>query len=650
MSGGVLDDMREAWTRSVFDEFLLDDMRMLVSRWLIDQGYLQASVDARIAAPITAEKTIEVKVETGPKTEQREVTFSGNMGIDSGELRDFVRGRALQDEGWINRQALSQAITELYRSRGWLAAEARVDEPLFEGSRATLPVTITEGPAFTIAETRLVGVSPEREPAVREALGLSAADPYEPAKIEAGRAAVEAHYRLEGFSRATTAMTAAVDRAAGTVTLTLNVKEGVKQVLASVSVMGAGRTNRNFLMRALKLDVGSPVNQNEWAQARKRLYDTAVFRRVDIEAVPVEEASSIGGGAVAEERVEAKVTLEEVAPWRFRYGLQVNHERAPVSDTQELGPGFTANLERFNLFGRAAKAGLAFRYDRTNRIGRTYFVTPRFFGRPITSSIFLSRARERFGDEGFLPFITDRWQVTAEQRFRPRRRIEVSYAYQFERNRTFDPDADPDDPFALDIRIRVARLNSTTTVDTRDDPFNATRGWFHSSSFEYAPEGLGSDLRFMKYLAQQYFYRVLTSKFVFASALRIGFADAFGQELIPSERFFAGGGNSVRGYREDSLGGFDAFGDPIGGTSLLVLNEEARFPIYRWVHGVGFLDAGNVFQVGREMSFADLKVGVGFGLRIDTPFALIRLDYGVPVSNESGNRQGRWFLSIGQMF
>jgi outer membrane translocation and assembly module TamA len=404
-------------------------------------------------------------------------------------------------------------------------------------------------------------------------------------------------------------------------------------------------------MRALDLNVGAPVSQSEWYAARKRLYDTGVFRRVDLQAVPIENASSVGGSGVVEERVEAEVTLEEVATTRFRYGIQLNDERDPVSDQRELGPGFTANLERFNLFGRAMKAGIAFRYDRSNRIGRTYFVAPRFFGWPIVSSLFLERSRELFGEQDFIPFVTDRWEVTAEQRFRPRPRFEIAYSYQVERNRTFDPEPDPGDLFPLDIKVLVAKLNSTATFDTRDDPFNATGGWFHASSIEYAPEVLASDLRFVKYLAQQYYYRRLASRLVFASALRIGVADGFDQELIPSERFFAGGGNSVRGYREDSLGEIDAFGTSLGGEALLELNEELRFGLYRWLGGVAFVDAGNVFPSPSDLSFTDLKVGVGLGMRLDTPIVLIRVDYGIPLSADvNGEKKGRWFLTIGQMF
>ena len=125
-----------------------------------------------------------------------------------------------------------------------------------------------------------------------------------------------------------------------------------------------------------------------------------------------------------------------------------------------------------------------------------------------------------------------------------------------------------------------------------------------SSSIEYAPTSLGSDIRFVRSVSQAYVFRQWRGV-VLASAGRLGVATALGeQDLIPSERFFAGGAGTVRGVVEDSLGPRDFFFDePTGGKAMVVLNQEVRVPIYRWVRGVGFVDAGNVFERWRDVRF-----------------------------------------------
>jgi outer membrane protein assembly factor BamA len=106
----------------------------------------------------------------------------------------------------------------------------------------------------------------------------------------------------------------------------------------------------------------------------------------------------------------------------------------------------------------------------------------------------------------------------------------------------------------------------------------------------------------------------------------------------------------VRGFAENGVGGVDFLDDPVGGAGSLILNQELRFPIYKWLRGIGFLDAGNVYRRTRDISLADLEYGAGLGLRIDTPFGLARIDYGMPLTDRRNQPFGRWYFSLGQAF
>ncbi|MDA1092296.1 MAG: BamA/TamA family outer membrane protein [Acidobacteria bacterium] len=92
------------------------------------------------------------------------------------------------------------------------------------------------------------------------------------------------------------------------------------------------------------------------------------------------------------------------------------------------------------------------------------------------------------------------------------------------------------------------------------------------------------------------------------------------------------------------------FGDVTGGQASLILNQEVRLPIWRLFRGVGFIDAGNVFDGVGDLSLTALKVALGLGVRAETPVGLFRLDYGVPLSRSQNDPRGRWFASLGQAF
>jgi outer membrane protein assembly factor BamA len=309
------------------------------------------------------------------------------------------------------------------------------------------------------------------------------------------------------------------------------------------------------------------------------------------------------------------------------------------------------DLLRRNLFGRAVTVGAAGQLESDRRLARGIVALPRLFGWPLTTNLFVTASHEDFTPEAGTPFVEDLSAITAEQRFTVSPRMVVTYGYNYSHSHIFEPEADSEFGIPrLDLRARVARLTGTYAWDRRDDPFSPQDGWFHASGFEVGARSLGSDLRFVRYLAQQQFYRRVRGDVVLASAVRLGVGRGFDQDLIPSERFFAGGGTSVRGFAEDALGAVDFFGDPTGGNGIVVLNQEVRFPLYGWLRGVGFVDAGNVFPRASGVSLTDLEVGTGGGLRIHSPFVLVRVDFGVPLTSRGRSRSGRWYFGIGHAF
>ena len=116
------------------------------------------------------------------------------------------------------------------------------------------------------------------------------------------------------------------------------------------------------------------------------------------------------------------------------------------------------------------------------------------------------------------------------------------------------------------------------------------------------------------------------------------------------ERFYTGGSSTVRGYRERYIGPMGTSYDPIGGNSLLVFNLELTFPLLPLIRGAAFCDAGNVWTGANDWELGTLKKGVGFGVRIKTPFGPVKLDYGFALNSESYEDDSRFHFSMGGFF
>jgi outer membrane translocation and assembly module TamA len=130
------------------------------------------------------------------------------------------------------------------------------------------------------------------------------------------------------------------------------------------------------------------------------------------------------------------------------------------------------------------------------------------------------------------------------------------------------------------------------------------------------------------------------------------------EDLPASERFFAGGDTTVRGFVLDRLGTADtrnAEGFPTGGNGLAVVNVEVRTPYWKGLGGVGFFDAGNVFKAADDIAFGDLRSSAGIGIRYRSPLGPLRFDLGFnldPQELSPGTRERRavFHISLGQAF
>ena len=632
--------LEAAWSESVFDEFLRDEAEAIVRAGLSRVGYLEPRIQTAIMPGAT--KVLRVVIEPGVRVSTRRVAVAAPTDEWTRLVEDWIQLQDL-DAAWSAPAGLQQALTDELRGRGYLAAQVTIAAPRVESGVAVLPVTVSPGPSFHIRDLRFPGAGRLDAARLQQTAALADGAVYRPADVDAARSRVDALYRRNGFASARVVVTTTIDAAASSVGVTFTIDEGPPRVLRDLQVRGNRGIRTDVIERALALPVGEPLGDDAWVQARARLFDTGLFRRADVVVEPIEEA------AAGDERpVRVVATVEEWPALRVRYGLQLSEEWPEDStEGRDLLPGLSADVTRRTLFGRAIGIGAAVEYRRRERLARVFLNAPTLLGLPIESLFSLERSHLQFADAAF---VTDLSAVAWEQRVR-RGPLQLSYAYRFERDHTFETGV-PDDPFLppFDVRVNIARLNGGAVVDTRDDPTRTSRGWLLSSNLELSPISLGSDVAFVQQVAQALHFRPWRGV-VFASAGRFGIISPLAdQQLIPSLLFFTGGSRTVRGVEEESLGPRNVFGDPTGGRALLVMNQEARFPVYRWLGGVGFIDAGNVFAAPGDVALSRLVTSFGGGLRIDTPFALFRIDYGRTWRNTGGVRLSEWTFGIGHIF
>jgi outer membrane protein insertion porin family len=266
--------------------------------------------------------------------------------------------------------------------------------------------------------------------------------------------------------------------------------------------------------------------------------------------------------------------------------------------------------------------------------------------------------------------------------------MSVSGRYVIERTRLFETRFDPIDQPLIDRlfpQVLLSTFSGSLIRDTRDDPLGPTKGELWGVDADLSARAIGSEVGFAKVFTQGFIYRRLPGRrgVVFAGGARLGLANGFdrgvvqtdedgnpvigpdGQPILEivsdlpaSERFFAGGDTTVRGYALDRLGTaetIDRNGFPKGGNAVIILNGELRVPVWRDVGVVGFVDAGNVFNRVTDFDFSEIRPTTGFGFRYRSPIGPIRVDVGFKLDRQflpdgSLERLTAVHISLGQAF
>ena len=208
------------------------------------------------------------------------------------------------------------------------------------------------------------------------------------------------------------------------------------------------------------------------------------------------------------------------------------------------------------------------------------------------------------------------------------------------------------DPFST----TVSSLRLSWTYDSRVRYLNPTSGMFNALTLEYAGGFLQGETAFIKTTTDTRYYHKLIGGLVLATALRLGVTTGLHSsrraELISFERFWAGGGTTVRGYAERSLGPEDRAGIHRGDVQF-IFNTELRFPIYGVLRGALFFDTGNVWGSLEDVGTSEpLPSSVGAGIYLDFGALTGGVDYAIPLVSVPGvlDRSRAFHLRLGGTF
>lgn len=621
---------------SVFPQEMLQDIEGTVRGFYQENGFYAVDV-FRTSVDFENRKEVVYTIDKGDQVKVENVIITGNKAFPDEKIykQMLIKESTLLSQPLLKPSILKEdilAIENLYRENGY--ARVLIDEPAIslsaDGEKATITVNINEGSVVMIREVIFQGheiITPEE---LFQKISSSSQSPLIPSYVQRDELALQQFYDSKGFPDAWISSEIRIEN--GFADLIFHISEGGRKKVGEVTITGNELTRTKIINRELLFQKGDDLSKETLLKTQHALYKMGLFKSVSITRIASDTAGL--------ENIRVKV--EEADNVHLSWGGGFDNLS---------GPRGYIEVSNTNFFGYDRFVSLLVRASSKDSRVHVIVKEPRLFTRKL-DSIFTSYLHREEKESFTERIVATSFQV--EKKLRPKWTRYIRYKYQNVEISDLKLSLDEireKQPNLEDLKLSDVGLSFIR--DGRDDPFNPEKGTYASADGRVFSNVIGSEADFVKLYLQGSYFKNLGKNVIWASSLRLGASNGFSDtKIVPlSERFFAGGDSSMRGFERDMLGPKDPItGNPVGGEFVFLINEELRFPIFASIRGVLFYDAGNVYFRMKDFDLFDIRHVIGAGLRVKTPIGPFRFEYGRKIDRRDGESKGEFYISIGHPF
>ncbi len=650
----------------VYEEHTVDrDLLVEGQRNLRDafqaEGYFESDVEFKQQQLQNGREEIDYLINLGRRHRFVSLEVRGNhyFRIETIRERMLLAPRSWQMRHGRYSEALrrrdEEAIADLYTENGFRDVQVTskvIDDYQGKVGDIAVFVMIQEGSQWFVSKLDIAGIGQLDASRILTTLSSVEGQPFSEFSVASDRDAILAYYFTNGFPNASFEWNSVPGPEPHHVNLRFVVTEGRRQFVRDVVVEGLENTRSALVARNLLLAAGDPLSPIRMADTQRRLYELGIFSQVDM-------AIQDPDGEAQHKYVMYDV--DEANRWRLDGGLGAEIARIGTSETSLDSPagaaGFSPrvsfDLTRLNFEGLGHTITLQTRASTIEQRAILAYLFPRVHDH---DNLALTFSLVYDNTHGINTFAARREEGSVQLSQKLSKPSTLLYRFSYRRVGTSDLKIDPDLVPLLSQPVRVGILSVNYIQDRRDDSIDAHKGIYNTVDVGLASRVFGSQVNFVRGLARNATYHRIGRKLVLARQLTFGdiIPYSYGSqytsasEAVPfSERFFGGGGTSLRGFAENQAGLRDTkTGFPVGGNALLFNSTELRFPLFGDnVGGVLFHDAGNIYSNLESISFRvhqdnlqdfDYMVhAVGFGIRYRTPIGPIRVDLAYSINPPS---------------
>ncbi|HEY4243511.1 MAG TPA: BamA/TamA family outer membrane protein [Kofleriaceae bacterium] len=588
------------------------------------------------------------------------VEFHGNKHVsDRALLAGLEIHRAQSADRPADPYAVQQDVQRIkgqYNQLGYFEVDV-TSRTVRKGDADTVAFQIEEGVRSRVHIT-ITGIPNDpdlREAAIRRALPLKEGGWFDYEAYDLAKPGILAVLQDAGYARATMTSTVNGDPATHTANIHLDFTAGPKCTFGIVEVEGIAGDLRDAILWRVKWRKGETYSNRLILRTQRDIYSLNRFSTVQIQPAP-------GNDAV----VNIKIAVSESARHEVSFGGGAGVD--PISyevrgrATYQIA-GFPTPLDTLTLEARPAYAYL--------RDGSGFEPRMRALVKLERQDLWLTHAigsaqigYDYLAYEGWTQYGPEALLSYDMRVFTRRLLLHGGYLFHYY---DFSHIADLLDPtlqehLGITQAERVGALQQSIILDLRNHPIETRYGLYAELKVTEGSRAFGGAYQYTQIEPDVRGY-LPAGPVVFAA--RVKYGSIYG-DAPPTQRFYAGGANSNRGFPERELSPGvtgDYMGShltiPYGGAGMIDSSAEVRFPIMTIkqmpLNGVTFLDAGDVTDTASELNLGNLNYAVGVGLRLLTVIGPARVDFGYRLNRTGADdpypdSRFAFHISLGEAF
>ena len=664
----------------IFQQATLDGVRNELQRQYVAQGRYSANIEAKVIAQPRNRVALKIDVTEGSVASIQHINVVGNKVFKDEELIDLFE---LKTKNWLSffrnddkyaREKLSgdlERVRSYYFDRGYINMDITSTQVSITPDKKHVYVTVNidEGEQYTIREVKLSGDLKVPEEQIKALLLSREGQVFSRQVMTTTSELITRRLGNDGYTFANVNGVPQTHDEDNTVSLTYVVDPGKRAYVNRINFRGNTKTMDEVLRREMRQMEGGWASTYLIDQSKTRLERLGYFKEVNVETPQVPGT---------DDQIDVNYSVEEQPSGSIT---------ASVGFAQNAGLILGGSISQSNFLGTGNRVSLGLTRSEYQSNYNFSFVDPYWTvdGVSLGYNGFYRTTDYDKLDYDVSNYAIDSFGggINVGYPINETSRLNFGLGVQQDKLKTGEWTVGEILEFTEKEGDNYTNFKASAgwSQSTLNRGLMATRGYSQSLTAEVTVPG--SDLSFYRLDYRGQLFKPLTKNYTLRFHTDLGYAESYGStsELPFYEHYYAGGFNSVRGFKDSSLGPRstpnpndpDKDALPFGGNVLIQGGVELLFPMpfvkdQRSLRTVLFWDVGNVFDtncsasqkdkskangnrgVGCGIEYDNLASSVGVGLTWVTAMGPLSFSLGVPVKKPDNADTQVFQFSLGQTF